>query len=103
MIHETIFSLGTSKSELWSKTIPSNLTLGGVEVNPRGVAGAFAGHFNEKIMLNVSRTKVDVRGVYNGKCKLIVQNQNFMTENDVKKYLCMYVIKLTMILINKLQ
>ena len=44
-------------------TIPSNLTLGGVEVNPRGVAGAFAGHFNEKIRLNVSRTKVDVRGI----------------------------------------
>ena len=27
---------------------------------------------------------VDVNGVYNGKCRLIVQNRNFMTINDVK-------------------
>ena len=40
-------------------------------MNPLGVAGAFAGHFNEKIKLNVSRTRVDVGGVYNGKCLII--------------------------------
>ena len=31
----------------------------------------------------MSRARVNVNGVYNGKCKLIVQNRNFMTENDV--------------------
>ena len=76
-------AVGVAK-DLNPDTIPSKFTLGGVEVNPRGVAGAFAGHFNEKIRLNVSRTKVDVCGVYNGKYKLIVQNRNFMTENDKK-------------------
>ena len=35
----------------------------------------------------MSRTKVDVCGVYNGKCKLIIQKRNFMTENDVKRCL----------------
>ena len=35
----------------------------------------------------MSRTKVDVRGVYNGKCKLNVQKRNFMLENDVKRCL----------------
>ena len=56
-------------------------------LSPTSIAGAFAGHFNEKIRLNVSRTKVDVCGVYNGKCKLIIQKRNFMTENDVKRCL----------------
>ena len=32
----------------------------------------------------MSRARVNVDGVYNGKCKLIVQNRNFMTENDVR-------------------
>ena len=76
-------AVGVAK-DLNPDNIPSNLTLGGVKVNPIGVAGAFAEHFNEKIKLNVSKTRVDVGGVYNGKCKLIVQNRNFMTENDVK-------------------
>ena len=47
----------------------------------------FAGHFNEKITSNVSRTKDHLGSVYNGKPKQIVQNINFMTENDVKKCL----------------
>ena len=34
--------------------------------------------------MNVLRARVDVGGVNNGKCKLVVQNRNFMTENDVK-------------------
>ena len=58
--------------------------MGGVEVDPQGVAGAFAKHFHEKIKANVTRTKVKASGVYNGKCKIIVQNRNFMLENDVR-------------------
>ena len=30
-------------------------------------------------------TELYVNGVYNGKCKLIVQNRNFMTESDVRE------------------
>ena len=48
------------------------------------VAGAFATHFSEKIKLNVARARVNANGVYNGKCKMLVQNRNFMTMNDVK-------------------
>ena len=28
---------------------------------------------------------VNANGVYNGKCKLIVKNRNFMTMNDVRE------------------
>ena len=34
-------------------------------------ANSFAKHFSDKIKLNVGKTRVDVNGVYNGKCKLI--------------------------------
>ena len=34
-------------------------------------ANSFAKHFSNKIKLNVGKTRVDVNGVYNGKCKLI--------------------------------
>ena len=46
-------------------------------------AGAFGNYFFSKIKSNVSKTEVKVGGVYNGKCKLIEQNRNFMTEKDV--------------------
>ena len=42
-------------------------------------------------MKEVTKTKVNTAGVYNGKCKLIVQSRNFMTENDVK--LCLSELK----------
>ena len=76
-------AVGVAK-DLNPDTIPANLTLGGVAVGPGGAAGAFAKHFYEKIRTNVSRTKVDANVVYNGKCKIIVQNRNFMSENNVK-------------------
>ena len=63
--------------------MPSNLTLGGIQVAGCNIANSFAKHFNEKIKLNVSKTKVDPNGVYNGKCKLIVQNRNFMQKSDI--------------------
>ena len=65
-------------------TIPTNLTLGGMKVNPFEIAGAFAKHFSDKVRLNVARTRVDTAAVYNGKCKLMVLSRYFMTENDVK-------------------
>ena len=39
---------------------------------------------SQKVNSNVSKARVNAGGVYNGKCKLIVQNRNFMTLNDVK-------------------
>ena len=64
--------------------IPDNLTLGGTAILPGNVAGSFATHFNDKIKSNVLKSKVNVGGVYNGSCKLIVQNRNFMTVTDVE-------------------
>ena len=78
-------------NDLNTDAIPVNLTLGGIKVDPGEIAGAFAKHFSAKVRLNVAKTKVDTAGVYNGKCKLIVQSRNFMTENDVK--LCLSELK----------
>ena len=50
---------------------------------PNDIPGAFARHFHDKIVLNAGRTKIVPDSVYNGKCKLIVQNRNFMIRNDV--------------------
>ena len=72
-------------------TIPANLTLEGKNVNPSEVAGAFAKHFSDKVKLNVAKTRIDTRGVYNGKNKIIVQNRDFMTETDV--IICMNELK----------
>ena len=67
--------------------IPRDLTLGGVPVEQSRVADAFAGHFNAKIQVNANKAIVKPDCVYNGKCKLIVQNRNFMTPNDVNECL----------------
>ena len=67
--------------------LPSNLTVGGVPVPSGGVANSFAKHFNDKIKLNLSKTNVKINEVYNGKCKLIVQDRNFMSKADVKECL----------------
>ena len=68
-------------------TIPTNLTLGGTPIAAGQAANSFAHYFHDKVKLNVNKTSVNVNGVYNGNCKLIVQNRNFMTENDVKECL----------------
>ena len=72
---------------LVNNELPSDLTLGGAPVACGDVANSFARHFSEKIKLNVSKTSVNLNIVYNGKCKLIVQNRNFMQKSDVKKRL----------------
>ena len=66
-----------------SVDLPDDLNLGGVPVTD--VANSFPKHFHDKILLNVNKTNVNVDAVYNGKCKLIVQNQNFMLKSDVKE------------------
>ena len=62
---------------LVTNELPTDLTLGGVPVAGSDIANSFAKHFSEKIKLNVSKTNVNVNGVYNGKCKLLMQNRNF--------------------------
>ena len=37
-------------------------------------ANCFAKFFHEKVAANVAKSKVVINDVYNGKCKLIVQN-----------------------------
>ena len=90
-----------SKVNLWkavkvaknlnSESIPTNLSLGGVPVPEGQVAESFGNYLSQKISTNVDMTVVDSRGVYNGKCKLVVQNRNFMLKSDVE--LCMVDLK----------
>ena len=63
----------------------------GVPVAQSDIANTFARHFSDKIKLNHRKAMVDLNGVYNGKCKLIVQNRHFMTSKDVKE--CMVDLK----------
>ena len=65
----------------------SSLTLRGLPIPEDCVAESFGNYFSEKVRINISKANVDQTNVYNGKCKLIVQDRNFMTKNDVK--LCM--------------
>ena len=71
-------------------SIPANLTLAGIPVAAGDVANSFARYFYSKVINNVTNARIDSNGVYNGKCKIIVQNSNFMTRNDVKE--CMSVL-----------
>ena len=57
---------------LVTNELPSDLTLGGVPVAGCDVANSFAKHFNDKIKFNVSKTSINLNGIYNGKCKLLV-------------------------------
>ena len=75
-------AVGAAK-DLNPNVIPANLTVEGASVSPHNLAGAFASYFNNKVQSNVNRAIVNAGGVFNGKCKLIVQNINFMAENDV--------------------
>ena len=63
--------------------IPLNMTLGGVNVPPTNIANAFASFFSKKIKTNSDMASIK-DNVYNGKCRLIVQNRNFMSANDVE-------------------
>ena len=63
--------------------IPLNLTLGGVTVSLNEVAGSFAEFFSNKVKVNVAKCRVNNEGLYNGNCKLIVQNRHFMKTSDV--------------------
>ena len=53
---------------------------------PADTADSFASYFNEKVETHSRNTTVKDT-VYNGKCKLIVQNRNFMKSDDVKNCL----------------
>ena len=48
---------------------------------------AFAGYLCQKFLITVKKARVNSNEVYNGKCKLIVQNRNFMKESNVKECL----------------
>ena len=69
--------------DLNSESIPATLNLNDVPILPGSSAECFAEHFNDKIKTNVNQWKLDPE-VYNGKCKLIVDNRNFMSKLDVK-------------------
>ena len=63
-------------------SIPKNLSWGGIPVAENDIANSFASYFSQKVTSNVNKTKVDPN-VYNGRCKMLVQNRNFMSKNDV--------------------
>ena len=56
------------------------------------MAGSFARYFANKIQTNVSRARVNVGGVYNGKCKLIVQNRKGMSSCRVRQLTVLLVL-----------
>ena len=53
------------------------------------IANAFGKFFSTKVRTLLDKTRISPN-VYNGKNKLIVQDRNFMTKNDVKE--CLYSI-----------
>ena len=67
-------------------SIPSCLSLGGLNIPLGCHAQAFAGHFHSKVETNSKKVKID-ENVYNGKCQLLVLNRDFMKSDDVKKCL----------------
>ena len=75
-----------------TESLPKNLTLEGRPVAAGDIAGSFAAHFNEKVINNVQKTKVN-QNVCNGKNKLIVQNRNFMKIDDVNECMNLLVNK----------
>ena len=77
-------AVGIAK-DLNPDTIPANMTLGGVKVDPFNVAGAFAKHFADKIKSNISTARVNANGVYNGKCKMLVQNELYTTNDTTNQ------------------
>ena len=68
-------------------TLPNVFTLGGLPLATCHTAQKFAEFFHNIVKAAVGKSTVDHNNVYNGKCQLIVQNQNFMTVNDVKECL----------------
>ena len=67
-------------------SLPKNMTLEGKPVAGGDIADSYAGYFSKKVTSNVKKTKVDPN-VYNGKCKMLVQDRNFMTINDIDECL----------------
>ena len=64
-----------------NENIPDNLTLNDIPIAPGTSAECFARHFSEKIKSTSSKCKIG-GGVYNGKCKLVVDCRNFMTKKQ---------------------
>ena len=58
--------------------LPTHLTLNGEPIAGGDAANSFAKYFNDKVKLNKGKTHVNPNIVYNGKCKQIVQDINFM-------------------------
>ena len=63
--------------------IPQNMIFGGTPVLPGFIADSFASFFRERVRSNSERARV-VNTVYNGTCKLIAQNRNYINIYDVK-------------------
>ena len=62
--------------------IPDNLTLTNIEVPKKSIPEAFALFFREKVEKIVNEAVIN-ENVYNGKCKVEVPNDNFMSQNAV--------------------
>ena len=58
--------------------IPTDLTLDGMPVPRNSLANSFGEHFSSKVKRAVGGLIIDQNNVYNGKCKMLVQNRNFM-------------------------
>ena len=69
---------------------PAVQTIYGQKVCPEMRAQKFVEFFSGKVEDHVKSSIID-NHVYNGKCRLIVANRNFMTKSDVKE--CMLSLK----------
>jgi hypothetical protein len=64
--------------------IPNTLTLANVEVPNKCIPDAFAQYFREKVG-KIGNEAVINENVYNGKCKAVRTNLNFMSVANVEK------------------
>ena len=71
------------QKNLSTAELPSKMKIAGRLVLPVDYAGPFAKIFDDKVKSNSSRAKIS-DSIYNGTCKLLVQNCHFMKPSDVK-------------------
>ena len=64
--------------------IPENLTLDNTVINEDDIPDVFASFFKNKITNIVNESRININ-VYNGTQKMVINDRNFMTENNVIK------------------
>ena len=74
------------------QTIPKQMTLNNVEINERDIPDAFASFFETKIVNIVHESRIDTN-VYNGTNKIVVPDENFVSEIKLREVISSMKIK----------